>query len=235
MQDLKPTFLVLGALLLGYGSSILTYILLRKKALKTVPDLPILILSWWMTVVQFLCFALLAVAIAWLIGLAHLFARLTSLMNGICITHFAPEDCDFAALDWQKCVMVLTSAGVVDMILILWFTHKESKVTHAPPERTYPIAVLTWSHGMLVTSWILCTPLMHPLRVFGAVGPDSWIVTSMMIAPFAILAYVTGISLWLAAVVRVFFAWQRTEIGRSSGGQRGVNRGRDFELQDMDP
>ena len=235
MQDLKITLLVVGAVLLGYGSFILAYVLLRKKARKTVPDLPIRILPWWMTVVQCVCAALLAGAIGWLIGLAHLFARLTSAMNGICTTHFSPEDCSRAALDWQKCAFVLISCGVLEMVLILYLTYEESRRTHAPPERAYPLALLGWSHGLLVASWILCTPFKHPLRVFGVVGAESWITASMMVAPFAIMTYLTGISLWLFAVVRVFFAWQRKEIGRSSGGQRGINRGRDIELQDMDP
>lgn len=235
MQDLTITLLVLGALLLGYGSSILAYILLRKKARKTVPVSPILILSWWKSVVQYLCAALLAGAVGWLIGLAHLFARLTSAMNGICTTHLAPEDCSLAALEWQKCAVVLTSCGILDMILILMDTYAESKRTRAPPERSYPLALLAWSHGLLVTSWILCMPLKHSLRVFGLVGTGYWIPASLIIAPTAIVAYMTGIGLWLVAAVRVFFAWWRKEVVRSSGGERGINRGRDIELQDMNP
>ena len=46
----------------------------------------------------------------------------------------------------------------------------------------------------------------------------------------SILAYIVGITLWIAAAVRVFFAWLRGEMG---GGEGRIHRGGGFVLQDM--
>ena len=235
MQDLTVTLLGHGAVLLGYGFLILAYILLHKKARKTAPDYPILQISWWQSIVKYFCAALLAGAIAWIIGIAHLFARLTSSMKITCRTHISQLECFIAESDWESSTIALIQCGIAAIFIILLLTYAESRRTASPPERAYPLVLLIWSHGLLMISWFLCTPLRYSLVVFSLVGTEPWITASLIIAFIAILAYITGITLWIIAAVRVFFAWLRKEMNRSSGEEQGINRGGDFELHDMNP
>ena len=234
MQDLA-FILGHGALILGYCSSILAFFLLHNRARKSSPDCPMLQIHWWKLFVRYLCAALLVGAIGWIIGIAHLFAHLTSSLNGICTTHVTPEACTRAASNWQTITALLVENGILAMVVIAIVTYAEAKRTEAPPERSYPLVLLTWSHGLLVNSWLLCTPLQHSLKVFSLVGTNYWIAWSLIMALFSILAYIIGITLWILAVVRLYFAWLRTEMDRSSGEERGIDRGRDIVLSDLHP
>ena len=235
MQDLTVTLLAYGALFLAYGAAIIAYSLLRKRAYRTISIHPILRLSWWKTIVQCLCAALHAGALAWLIALAHFFAHLTSAMNGTCTTHFKPEECRDAADAWKESYIALILFGVAALCITFCGIFVESQRTAPPPERLYSLGFLTWSHGLLVLSWILCTPFMLPLRVSGLVGTKAWISLSLTIAPFAVGAYTLGVSFWFNAVARVFYGWWRQRGRRSAGEELETDPGRDFVLQDMYP
>ena len=233
MQDLTVALLSHGALLLGCGSAILAYILLRKKARESSPDCPILQIGWWRLVVKCFCAALLAGAIIWTISIAYLFALFTSFINKTCTTDIARKECNRAASDWENITATLIECGILAMIIILMSTYVEAKRTASPPERSYPLVLLIWSHSLLMIVWFLCTPIKYSLKVFSLVGTEPWLAASLIIAFIAILVYITGITLWVIAVVRVFFAWLRKRMDRSSGEEQGTDRGRDIELQDI--
>ena len=223
MQDLTATLLAHGALLLGYGSLTLAYFLLRKKARNTFPTRPILQLTWWKVVSISLCEALLAGGLAWIIGMAHLFARLTSSMSRICTSHMSHRECADAASRWDNLTILLFYISCLTMGAILTVARGELYRTDTSPEGRYPLVLLSCSHGFLVTSWLLCTPLKHSLELFGLVGQEQWVTASLFIALFAILAYIIGISLWIIAATRVHLAWLRSrQRDRSSREGRGV-------------
>ena len=235
MEYLIATILAYVALFLGYGALIYAFIRLRRKAHRTVSIHPVLRVSWWKTIVKCLCVALHAGALAWLIALAHLFAHLTHALNGFCTTHFKPPECRDAALSWRTSYIALIVFGNVALAFILGFTFAESRMTTAPPERLYSLRLLGWSHGILVASWIMCTPLKFSLQSLGLLGADDWISSGLTVAPMAIMAYMVGVSFWMVAVMRTFYGWQRQRGHRSAGEELGTDLGREFVLQDMYP
>ena len=234
MEDHKILLLGQGALLLGHGVFIIGYFLLRKKARELSPDRSILLLGWWKSVLRFLCVVLLGGALAWTISNAVDFARLTSNMKTICLTHLTDEACARAIPQWKSLCSTSIEVSVLALFILLVSIYGEAKMTEAPPERAYPLAHLTWSYGMLLTSWMLETPLKYSLKAFSLQGTDQWTHSVYTFALVAILAYVLGSTLWITAVMRVFFAWLRKRIVRSPGEERR-DRGRDFVLQDMYP
>lgn len=234
MQDLTAILLGYGGLLIGYGCPLITYLLLHKKAERNSPDRSIIRLPWWKLFSWFLSAGLFIGASLWTVVIAHLFADLVSSLDETCPLLITPDKCRRAAQVWQSTCVGLAEFAFAAFVIIAYTTYAEAKRTASPPERAYPLVILTCSHCFLVVSWLLCTPLTYPLRLFGFVGTRYWTNASSGFAFVAIAAYIFGTALWIIALVRVFYTWWCRSRNRATAGARWTEEpGRDFVLQEV--
>ena len=215
MQDLTTTFLVQGGLLVGYGSPLIAYLFLRRKARRTSAGRPIIQIQWWNSVCGFLCAGLLAGAIAWIIAIATLFAGLSYSLDDICPSLITQDECSRAKLHWDNICAGLIECGCAAIVFIMWMAHAAAKWTDSSPERTFPLILLTCSHCLFVASWLSCAPLNYSLEVFSIIGTKYWTAVSSAFAFLAILAYILGTTLWMLASISVFYAWRRRRRNRA--------------------
>ena len=208
MHDLTTALLIHGGLLVGYGSPLITYFILRRKALRSAAGRPTIQLPWWKSVCKFLSIGLFTGAIVWIVTIAVLFANLVSSMNEICPSLVTPDECSRATLQWQATCIGLIECACAAISIILWTVYAESNRTESPPERAYPLVLITISHCLLVASWDMCTPLIFSLKAFGIIGTKYWIAVSSTFVFISILAYIIGTTLWIIALIRVFCAWR---------------------------
>ena len=209
MQGLTTTLLIHGGLLVGYGSPLITYLVLHRKAQRSAAGRPTIQLPWWKSVSKFLSIGLFTGAIVWIVTIAVLFGDLVFFMNETCPSLVTPDECSRATLDWQATCIGLIECACAAISIILWTAYAESNRMEANPERAYPLVLLTISHGLLVASWDMCTPLIYSLKAFGIIGTKYWIAVSSTFAFISILAYIVGTTLWIIALIRVFYAWRR--------------------------
>ena len=147
MQDLAA--ILLAYLLIGYGSSLATYLILRRTAHRNIACRPIIQIPSWNISCWLLTVGLFSGATEWIIAIASLFADLVSSLNPLLIPQ---DECCRAALDWQTSRVWLVEGACAAFCIIIATTHAEVKRTESPPERVYPLLLLTCSHCLLVAS-----------------------------------------------------------------------------------
>lgn len=234
MQDLTAILLGYGGLLIGYGSPLIAYFTLRKKAQRNFPGRPIVQIPWWKLFCWFLSSRLFLGASMWTVATASLFANLVSSLDETCPFLITPDECRRAAHVWQLFCVGLVEFALAAVTIIAYTTYAEANRTASPPERAYPLMVLTCSHCLLVVSWLLCTPLTYPLNFFSFVGTKRWTSASSAFAFVAIVAYIFGTALWIIALIRVFCAWWRRSMSRIPAGDQWPGEPeRDFVLQEV--
>ena len=241
MQDLSAILLGYEALFVGYGASLLTYFILRRKAKRNSGGQSIIQIKWW----RYLCYSLytglFSGAIIWSVLIAILFADLVSLLDQICPALITPDACRYATLNWRMICIALGEVAAAAFILIVYTTLMEAKRTVSTPERSYPLAILTSSHFLLVVSWLLCTPLTYPLKLFSLTGTKSWTRASFAFAALAVSAYSFGTALWIIALLRVFYTCRHRSRNRSpdraqwfGGTEAHVAQQEDYEMETLD-
>lgn len=232
MQDLAA--ILLAYLLIGYGSSLATYLILRRTAHRDSAGRPIIQIPSWKISCWLLTVGLFSGATEWIIAIASLFADLVSSLNETCPLLIRQDECRRAALDWQTTCVWLVEGACAAFCIIIATTHAEAKRTESPPERAYPLVLLTCSHCLLVASWLLCTPLTYRLKLFSLVGPKHWTTVSSAFAFAAIMAYIFGTALGVIALIRVVYAWRRRARDRTpAGAQWSGDLESDVVLQDV--
>lgn len=220
MKDLIASPIALGALLLGYVSLVLGFLILRRKARRTFSRQPVRQIPWWKRVCWYLCAGLVAGAIAWIGANADLFAGLVSSLDEICPSLVPQAECDRATDLWQDmCIALMECAGVI-IVIIAWIARGAANWTQPNSDHFYPIFLLASSHCLLVASWLLCIPLMYPLQVFGIIGKRHWIDVSSMFAFFAVLGYMIGTALWILALISILYAWRSRPRNRTPAGEQ---------------
>ena len=217
MQTLTAILLAYGGLLVGYGSPLITYLILRRKARKESAGRPIIHIQWWKSFCWFLSAAFFMGAALWTVTIAQLFANLVLSLDEICPSLIAQDECYSAALDWQELCVVVGEVAFTALFITVCTILREVKRTSLP-EYSYTLPILTSSHCLLVVSWLLCTPLTYPLRLFSLSGTDRWKSVSLSFALVAVLTYIVGTTLWIIALIKVFYAWRRTSRDRTSAG-----------------
>lgn len=242
MQELSAILLGHEALFVGYGTSLLTYFILRRKAKRNSGGQPIVQIELWRHLCCFLYTGLCSGAIAWIVCIAILFADLVRFLDQICPALITPDECRYATLNWRMICIALGEVAAAAFILIVYMTLVEAKRTVSTPERCYPLAILTWSHSLLVVSWFLCTPLTYPLKLFSLTGSNSWICVSYAFAALAISAYTFGTALWIIAWLRMFYTCQHNSRNRTpdraqwfGGTEAHVAQQEDYEMETLDP
>ena len=235
MKDLTAILLGYGGLLIGYGSPLIAYFLLRERAQRNSSDGPIIQIHWWKFYCWFLSAGLFMGAGLWTVSTASLFANLVSSLDETCPLLITPDECHSAAQTWKPSCVGLAEFALAAFITIAYTTYAEAKRTAAPPpERAYPLVILTCSHCLLVVSWLLCTPLTYPLQFFSFVGTKYWTSVSSAFAFVAVVAYIFGTTLWIIALVRTFYAWRRRSRNRTPAGDQWPGEPeRDFVLQEV--
>lgn len=235
MQDLTAILLGYGGLLVGYGSPLLAYLILRRKAQRNSAGRPIMQIESWRSFCDVLSVGLFLGAMLWVVCIADLFADLVLSLRDICPSLVTPDECSRAALNWQTTCVGLAEAACTALIIILCTIYAEAKsTTEPPPERLYQLVLLTWSHSLLVVSWLLCSPLTYPLKPFGLIGATHWTSVSSVFAFSAILTYIVGAALWIIALVKLFYAKRRmSRNGNPTGAQWPGGSERDVMLQDV--
>lgn len=156
-------------------------------------------------------------AALWTVAIAELFANLVLSLDEICPSLITQDECYGAALDWQELCVVVGEVAFTAFFITVCAIFREAKRTSLP-EYSYSLPILTCSHCLLVVSWLLCTPLTYPLRLFSLSGTDHWISVSLVFALVAVLTYIFGTTLWIIALAKVFYAWRRTSRDRTSAG-----------------
>lgn len=209
MQDRTAILLGYGSLLAGYGFLILTYLVVRRKAQRDSAGRPIVEIQGWKSFSSFLCAGLLLGANSWTITLAYVFANLVPSLDETCRSLITQTECRRAVWNWQLICVAVGVFAVAAFVVIVRETKVEAERTASPPERSYPPMLLACSHCLFVVSWLLCTPLTYPLKVFNLVGRNHWAVVSTVFAFCAITAYISGTAQWIIALVRIFYAWRR--------------------------
>ena len=242
MQELSAILLGFGALLVGYGASLLTYFILRGRAKRDSGGQPINQIEWWRYLCCSLYTGLLSGAIIWSVCIAILFANLVPFLGQVCPALITLDECHYATLNWKMICIALGEVAVAACILILYMTMMEVRRTVSTPERSYPLAVLTWSHSLFVVSWLLCTALTYPLRLLSLTGTHSWIQVSYAFGAFAVSAYTFGTALWIVALLRVCYMCRdrsrnRTPDRAQRFGETGTHAAQqeDYEMETLDP
>ncbi|CAF9942251.1 MAG: hypothetical protein ALECFALPRED_009631 [Alectoria fallacina] len=195
MHDLTTILLAYGGLLVGYGSPLVTYLILRSKAQKAAAGRPIIQMPWWKVFCCFLPTGLFIAGGLWAVAIALSYPDLVSSFDELCPSLIMQDQCGRAALNWQAACVGLGEGAVAAFVFIVGATHTEVKRTATTPERFYPLVILTCSHCLLVVSWLLCTPLATPLKIFNLVGSKNWTSVSSAFAFFAMTAYIFGTAL----------------------------------------
>lgn len=219
MQDRTAIILAFGSLLLGYGPPWAAYLILRRKAQRSRPGQPILLIPWWTLYCWFLSAALFLGASLWTTAIGNLLANLITSSGETCRSLTTQDQCRRAALNWQEACIGLGEGAVGAFLVVVCTTRAEAKRSAAPPERGYPFVVLAWSHGLLVVSWLLCSPLAYPLELSKLVGTERWPSVSIAFAFISITAYICGTALWIIALVRVYYARPGSSRIRNPAGE----------------
>lgn len=158
-----------------------------------------------------------------------------SFLDETCPSLILQEECRRAASQWQLTCAGIGTFAFAAFILIVSETRAQAERTASDPEPSHPLGLLAYSHCSLVVSWLLCTPLMYPLKLFSLFGtPDGWTAMSIVFAVGAITAYISGTTLWMLELVRTFCAWRRMWRNRTPAGAESPGGSeRDVALQDV--
>lgn len=242
MQDLRAILLCYATLLVGYGATLFTYFIMRRIAKRDSDGQPIIQIKWWRILCCYFYTGLFLGAIIWSVCIAILFADLVPFLDQICPALITLDECRYATLNWRMICIALGEVAAAAFILIVSITLMEAKRTVSTTERCYPLAVLTWSHFLLVVSWLLCTPLTYPLELFNLTGANSWIRVSYAFGALAVSAYTFGTALWIIALLRVFYTCRlrsrggtRDEAQGFGGTEAHVAQQEDYEMETLDP
>lgn len=234
MQAFNAVLLSYGGLLVGNGLPLVAYLILRRKAQRDSAGRPILRIHWWKSFCYFLSRALLLIAMGWSVAIAKLFADLVLSLDEVCPSLITQNECYSAASSWQTLCITVVEVALAVFVLTIGLVSREATRTDSPPERSYPLPVLTCSHILLIVSWLLCTPLSYPLKLFSLTGASHWIDASLVLAIIAVFAYIFGTALWIAAFARIFFAWRYQSRNRTPARPQWPGETeRDIALQEI--
>lgn len=238
MQDLFAIFCGYGGLLVGYGALLLAYFMLRREAQRNSGIRTFIQIHRW----ELLCLAfytgLFSGALLWTIWIGTIFAYLEPELDQICPGLMAPDDCPHAALDWRLICILLAEIALAAFIVIVYTIRVEARRTVSPLERPWLLLLLTWSHCLLVISWLLCTPLTYPLKLFSLTGTSAWTRVSSGFAAGSIAAYTFGTALWIIALLRLFYKSRQNRTADRAqwlGGLEEHARQEVHELETLNP
>ena len=173
-------------------------------------------------------------ATIWTIAIPVLFADLTPSLHENCPLLITPDECLRAVWDWRVTCIGLAEVACAAAFIIIDTAYDEATSNASPLGAYYPFLILTYSHYFLVISSLLCMPLTYPLELFSVTGPIHWVGVSCVIAFFAIIAYIFGVTFWIIALVKIFYRWGWvSRNGIPAGAQRPERPEGDFVLQEV--
>ena len=235
MQDFDVTLLTFGGLIFGYGLLLVAYLRLRRKAQRDSAGRPIRQIQSLESSCYSLSRILLLVAMMWSVLIPLSFADLVLSLDEVCPSLITQDECYGAASSWRENCITLAEVAFAVFILTVGIVLREAKRNDSSPERSHPLPVLTSSNFLLVVSWLMCDLLSYPLKLFHLTGTNHWISASLALAFIAVLAYIFGTALWIAALARIFFAWRHKSRNRTPARQPQWPGGldRDIALQEV--
>ena len=241
MQDLSyltSILLLCSCFTAIYGSLIITYLILRRRARRAAAGLPIIQIPWWKVFCSRVWATLVAGAISWTLYNGILFTILISSLSKICPSLITQDQCEQVAQEWQLLLYVwIPGEALVAILALRWVMFLEANRPASAPERSYPWTLLACSHGMLVSAWLMCVPLLYPRELFKSTGTKHWTHVSTTFAWTAVLEHIIGTTVWIVALIKYHYVRRRRLFRRGApdGAQWPGTQHGDIPLQDMHP
>ena len=233
MQQLTRTLLLYGSIFASYGSLFLSYIMLCRKAKRDSAGGSTNLAQKLKEIRKISCAMLFAVAIVWIVAIAHQLAHLDSPWDGACLSLIPQDKCEGAVRGWKDYSVWLANCLLAAIFAVVLTIYAETANMESSEKRSRPVTMLCCSHWLLFISWVLCSPLSDPLELLALVGPRHWTTVSLVLQFVAIVAYIVGITLWTIALIRVLYAWRRSRTTRRTDAQWPRGSDRDIQLQDV--